>query len=73
MIGGFNCLKYYVSIHAPAWGATRPYSYFARIYLVSIHAPAWGATAYQLFGILNIYCFNPRARVGRDRSSPAGR
>ena len=35
-----------VSIHAPAWGATRPslvHSYsFA---LVSIHAPAWGATS----------------------------
>ena len=33
-----------VSIHAPAWGATRNQSDYANIGLVSIHAPAWGAT-----------------------------
>ena len=35
----------YVSIHAPAWGATRPISLTNRYTGVSIHAPAWGATA----------------------------
>ena len=33
-----------VSIHAPAWGATRGKSRLQRGQLVSIHAPAWGAT-----------------------------
>src|SRR6185437_8174835 len=34
-----------VSIHAPAWGATRSARQFHRRFFVSIHAPAWGATA----------------------------
>ena len=33
-----------VSIHAPAWGATRTFSPQIPFPLVSIHAPAWGAT-----------------------------
>ena len=33
-----------VSIHAPAWGATRHHSDSMRLPNVSIHAPAWGAT-----------------------------
>ena len=33
-----------VSIHAPAWGATRRRIWTCRLILVSIHAPAWGAT-----------------------------
>ena len=34
-----------VSIHAPAWGATRQQSSILGYPLqVSIHAPAWGAT-----------------------------
>ena len=33
-----------VSIHAPAWGATRCGVHGQRELLVSIHAPAWGAT-----------------------------
>ena len=35
---------YKVSIHAPAWGATRPAVHPGVQKLVSIHAPAWGAT-----------------------------
>ena len=35
---------------------------------VSIHAPAWGATDSLSCRILNINSFNPRARVGRDRT-----
>ena len=33
-----------VSIHAPAWGATRIEVFPLRKAVVSIHAPAWGAT-----------------------------
>ena len=34
-----------VSIHAPAWGATRRIGYSVGHRVVSIHAPAWGATS----------------------------
>ena len=34
----------FVSIHAPAWGATVGYKQATGIEGVSIHAPAWGAT-----------------------------
>ncbi len=34
-----------VSIHAPAWGATRSGCYASASSQVSIHAPAWGATS----------------------------
>jgi len=33
-----------VSIHAPAWGATKSIDYLKKSVRVSIHAPAWGAT-----------------------------
>jgi len=33
-----------VSIHAPAWGATKLIRRLVHIRQVSIHAPAWGAT-----------------------------
>ena len=35
-------------------------------YLVSIHAPAWGATFVPSSRRSEQWCFNPRARVGRD-------
>ncbi len=35
---------YYVSIHAPAWGATSRVDKHVTQVQVSIHAPAWGAT-----------------------------
>ena len=42
------CPLYQVSIHAPAWGATK-LNWYAIIYQrVSIHAPAWGATARRI-------------------------
>ncbi len=56
----------YVSIHAPAWGATK--QNFSRIISlgVSIHAPAWGATSASChFSRFHFY-FNPRSRVGSD-------
>ena len=37
-----------VSIHAPAWGATRAGRLVRGRGLVSIHAPAWGATPTRL-------------------------
>ncbi len=42
-------IHYSVSIHAPAWGATKSKSYCGACYNVSIHAPAWGATDIHLF------------------------
>src|SRR5690606_30822645 len=36
---------------------------------VSIHAPAWGATTSSPDPIPRSPCFNPRARVGRDRGA----
>ena len=57
----------YVSIHAPAWGATviDELALFPRG--VSIHAPAWGATNNRSNLLLTSHRFNPRARVGRDQ------
>ena len=37
-----------VSIHAPAWGATRVRTLGVDLFVVSIHAPAWGATRKSL-------------------------
>ena len=34
---------------------------------VSIHAPAWGATSAFEYCVVLSLCFNPRARVGRDK------
>ena len=53
----------YVSIHAPAWGATAHSMSDTRDEYVSIHAPAWGATTWWMPTIAS---FNPRARMGRD-------
>ena len=39
-----DCRVNFVSIHAPAWGATWSAEVWATIVTVSIHAPAWGAT-----------------------------
>ncbi|EJU25568.1 hypothetical protein HMPREF1153_1393 [Selenomonas sp. CM52] len=36
-----------ISIHAPAWGATRVFRRWVRECGISIHAPAWGATDYR--------------------------
>ena len=37
-------MKFFISIHAPAWGATFPCIVDVTENLISIHAPAWGAT-----------------------------
>ncbi len=43
-ISSYSRQTSYVSIHAPAWGATYCNINFIDSYGVSIHAPAWGAT-----------------------------
>ena len=56
----------YVSIHAPAWGATRlPFANLLPL-VVSIHAPAWGATLVLILPTGSITSFNSRSRVGSD-------
>ena len=57
-----------VSIHAPAWGATgHQMALIDDHQIVSIHAPAWGATPACPRPSGSSSCFNPLARVGRDR------
>ncbi len=56
-----------VSIHAPAWGATRSARSVAGSSWVSIHAPAWGATVGGAALFCTPRCFNPRTRVGCDQ------
>ena len=58
----------WVSIHAPAWGATAAFASATRQRMVSIHAPAWGATRMKKPKLALIACFNPRTRVGCDKS-----
>ena len=41
---------FFVSIHAPAWGATQGEKLYLPGDLVSIHAPAWGATYASAIG-----------------------
>ena len=56
----------FVSIHAPAWGATPDDLNTVDAEDVSIHAPAWGATGHQKHSPVEYTCFNPRPRVGGD-------
>ena len=58
---------YYVSIHAPAWGATVGAEMGEYPPEVSIHAPAWGATVSPSILTALTPSFNPRARMGRDQ------
>ena len=67
-IEGWTCRHREVSIHAPAWGATRRHDGDDVIgATVSIHAPAWGATMAIFADRSLISGFDPRARMGRDR------
>jgi len=59
--------RFLVSIHAPTWGATKTAEPALRLLDVSIHAPTWGATDHLMDQIEDIFSFNPRAHVGRDR------
>ena len=56
----------YISIHAPAWGATPRPQITKKLYDISIHAPAWGATINSKVTRNNDRNFNPRTRMGCD-------
>ena len=61
-----------VSIHAPAWGATKLTPQWRRSHNVSIHAPAWGATSLPFFKIALIFVFQfTRPRGARRRAAAA--
>ena len=62
-IGGH---KFFISIHAPAWGATDLGVFNKPCIRISIHAPAWGATHVMSTIGNNIKNFNPRSRMGSD-------
>ena len=61
----------WVSIHAPARGATMNAVTFSSLGLVSIHAPARGATGARTLRRGQSSCFNPRPRVGGDPRAAA--
>ncbi len=61
-----KALKTPVSIHAPVGGATLPLAFSISSAEVSIHAPVGGATLIERYSPAKNYCFNPRARGGRD-------
>ena len=56
----------FISIHAPARGATLFFQLLETVHFISIHAPARGATIPK--STLNDLCndFNPRSREGSD-------
>ncbi len=56
----------FVSIHAPARGATLDRHEKQLENHVSIHAPARGATRHSRAATVRLRSFNPRARAGRD-------
>ena len=56
-----------VSIHAPVWGATVTHGSDKFSLKVSIHAPVWGATSKTRSPRIRTR-FNPRTRVGCDKS-----
>ena len=58
-----------VSIHAPAWGATRGALLGTTAGRVSIHAPAWGATRRADSPGRGPASFNSRSRVGSDEGN----
>jgi len=60
------CCAGYVSIHAPARGATAVGQHQAHMVDVSIHAPARGATTMSTPGPSLDGRFNPRPRTGGD-------
>ena len=58
----------YISIHAPAWGATVIPFIKTLAINISIHAPAWGATIVLPGCPASVLYFNPRSRMGSDYS-----
>ena len=68
---GISCrifgFYYFISIHAPARGATQHHHYIlSQDMEISIHAPARGATRLFSGKFFAIFNFNPRSREGSD-------
>ena len=63
---------YYVSIHAPAWGATFIDLKLKSKYMFQSTRPR-GARRCLIVVSFQLSCFNPRARVGRDNWMLASR
>mgnify|MGYP006976759947 CR=1 FL=1 len=63
-----SALSGWLSIHAPARGATAQLKAFATISKLSIHAPARGATRASPVECVFGTSFNPRTRAGCDSS-----
>ena len=59
----------YISIHAPAQGATTVGHKSSAQTLISIHAPAQGATGSNQFIKARYGYFNSRSRTGSDRKT----
>ena len=64
--------SHFVSIHAPAWGATVVGVTGLSMATVSIHAPAWGATATPRRVASRLRGFNSRSRMGSDGVATRG-
>ena len=61
------CWQSFISIHAPAKGATKDSTVLAHIIRISIHAPAKGATQPAIHAERQSDHFNPRSREGSDK------
>ncbi len=66
-IRGYRPISF-VSIHAPAWGATARPGRTKRQEDVSIHAPAWGATCIQLLDFIRFREFQSTPPRGGRRA-----
>ena len=59
-------MSFFISIHAPAQGATAKCRHALPVPAISIHAPAQGATGDTLNNRFLEVHFNPRSRTGSD-------
>ena len=64
--------RFFVSIHAPAWGATRDLQITHWARRVSIHAPAWGATKHP-FKLQRLLKFQSTLPHGERQEHPGSR
>ena len=69
----YNCRHshhvWFISIHAPARGATSGQAGADGTFAISIHAPARGATYSQAVAAAKYRNFNPRSREGSDSNN----
>ena len=62
---------YSISIHTPAWGATKDSTVLGHIIRISIHTPAWGATTRDHTVPYNVVIFQSTLPRGERRYPPA--